>query len=213
MPNTVQMIRFTTGRFTMRKFIALFAALFALTFAAACGDNGMEGMDHGSSKSDSSTREAADRNAADVKFAQDMIPHHGQAIVMAKLATTRASSPQVKTLAQKIEAAQDLEIKIMSEWLKAWGEEVPSADMGNMAGHGSMPGMMSTDEMAKLERASGAELDRMFVDMMIRHHQGAIDMARTEQKDGKNAKAKALATQIEAAQTAEIGEMQTLANG
>jgi uncharacterized protein (DUF305 family) len=197
----------------MRKFIALFAALFALTLAAGCGDDGMEGMDHGSSKSDSSTKKAADRNAADVKFAQDMIPHHGQAIAMAKLATTRASSPQVRTLAQKIEGAQDPEIKTMSEWLKAWDEEVPSADMGDMAGHGSMPGMMSTDEMAELENTSGLEFDKMFINMMIRHHQGAIDMAKTEQKDGKHAKAKALAAQIETAQTAEIGEMQTLANG
>jgi len=81
--------------------------------------------------------------------------------------------------------------------------------MGNMAGHGSMPGMMSIDEIAKLEKASGVEFDKMLVDMMIRHHQCAIDMARTEQTDGKNAKAKALAAQIVRAQTAEIGQMQT----
>jgi uncharacterized protein (DUF305 family) len=197
----------------MRKLIALFAALFALTLAAACGDNGVDGADHGASKSDSSTEETADRNAADVKFAQDMIPHHGQAIAMAELAASRATSPQVKTLAQKIEAAQDPEIKTMSEWLKEWGEEVPSADMGTMADHGSTPGMMSTEEMADLEKASGAEFDTMFVEMMIRHHQGAIDMARTEQADGKNAEAKALAGQIEKAQTAEISELRTLANG
>jgi uncharacterized protein (DUF305 family) len=197
----------------MRKFLALFAALFALTLVAACGDNGSEGMNHGSSKSDSSNKESADRNAADVKFAQEMIPHHGQAIEMAKRATTRASSPQVKALAQKIEGAQDPEIKTMSEWLKAWGEDVPAADMGSMAGHASMPGMMSADDMAKLEKASGAEFDTMFIEMMIRHHQGAIEMAKTELKDGKNTKAKELAAQIENAQTAEISEMQALVNG
>jgi uncharacterized protein (DUF305 family) len=142
-----------------------------------------------------------------------MIPHHGQAIEMAKLAATRASSSQVKTLAQKIEGAQDPEIKTMSEWLKAWGEDVPAADMGSMAGHGSMSGMMSADEMAKLEKASGAEFDTMFVEMMIRHHQGAIEMAKSEQTDGKNAEAKELAAQIEKAQTAEIGEMRALTNG
>lgn len=196
----------------MRKFLALFAALFALTLVAACGDNGMEGMDHGSSKSNSSSK-SADRNAADVKFAQEMIPHHGQAIEMAKLATTRASSPEVKTLAQRIEGAQDPEIKTMSEWLKAWGEDIPAADMGSMAGHDSMSGMMSANDMAKLEKASGAEFDRMFVEMMIRHHQGATEMTKTELKDGKNTKPKELAAQIEKAQTAEIGEMQALVNG
>jgi uncharacterized protein (DUF305 family) len=195
----------------MKKLIALSAALFTLTFVAACGDNSMDGMGHGSSKSDSSTKETAEKNAADVKFAQEMIPHHGQAIAMAELAATRAASPQVKTLAQRIEGAQDPEIKTMSEWLKAWGEEVPPVDMGHSApGHGS--GMMSADEMAKLDKASGAAFDTMFVEMMIRHHQGAIEMAKIEQKDGKNAKAKELATRIETAQTAEISEMQTLVN-
>jgi uncharacterized protein (DUF305 family) len=208
MPEKVQQIRFTRGRFTMRKLIALFAALFALTLIAACGDNGSDG----GSKSDSSSKETAERNAADVKFAQDMIPHHGQAIEMAKLAATRAASPQVKALAQKIERAQDPEIKTMSDWLKAWGEDVPAADMP-AGGHASMPGMMSADEMTEMEKMSGAEFDNMFIEMMIRHHQGAIEMAKTEQADGKNAEAKALAAQIETAQTAEISEMQTLAGG
>lgn len=196
----------------MRKFIALFAALFALTLTAACGDNGTDGMNHGS-KSDSSAKETSERNAADVTFAQEMIPHHAQAIEMAKLATTHASGPQVKALAQKIEGAQDPEIKTMSEWLKAWGEDVPSTDKGNVAGHGSMPGMMGADDMAMLEKATGAEFDSMFVEMMIRHHEGAIEMAKTEQAEGKNAEAKALAAQIEKAQTAEISEMRTLAKG
>lgn len=198
----------------MRKFIALLAALFALTFMAACGGNGTDGMDHGSStKTDSATKETAERNAADVTFAQEMIPHHAQAIAMAKLAATRAAGPQVKALAQKIEGAQDPEINTMSGWLKAWGEDVPSTDMGSMAGHGAKPGMMSADDMTKLEKASGAEFDKMFVEMMIRHHQGAIETAKTEQTNGKNADAKALAAQIEKAQTAEISEMQTLAGG
>lgn len=191
----------------MKRFIALFAALFALTLTTACGGHG---MDHGS-KSDS--EETAERNASDVKFAQEMIPHHAQAIEMAKLATTRASSPQVNALAQKIEGAQDPEIKTMSEWLKGWGDDVPSSDLDSMAGHGSMPGMMSAEDMAKLEKASGAEFDRIFLEMMIRHHEGAIEMARTEQAEGKNPQAIALAAEIEKAQTAEVTEMRTLAGG
>lgn len=194
----------------MRKFFALLAALIALTLVGACGDNG---MDHGSSKSDSSTKEAGDHNAADVTFAKEMIPHHAQAIDMAKLAATRASSPRIKALAQKIETAQDPEIKILSAWLTKWGEEVPATDMGSMGGHGSMPGMMSAEEMADMEKASGTAFDEMFVQMMIRHHKGAIEMAQTEQKDGKSSDAKALAANIEKAQTAEITEMNGLPTG
>jgi len=157
----------------------------------------------------SNTKEAADHNAADVTFAQEMIPHHGQAVAMAKLAATKAADPKVQDLAKRIEGAQDPEIKTMSEWLKAWGEDVPAADMGGV-NHGSMPGMMSGSEMATLEKAAGAEFDTMFVQMMIRHHQGAIEMANTEQTAGKNADAKKLAGEIEKAQTAEITEMQGL---
>ncbi len=193
----------------MRKFLALLAAVFALTIVAACGGNehGDKGGAHDSTAKPPAA--GAEHNAADVKFAKDMIPHHAQAIEMAKLAPSRAPSPQVKALAQKIEGAQDPEIKTMSEWLGKWGEEVPPAH-GGASGHGSMPGMMSADEMTKLEKATGAAFDKMFLDMMIRHHEGAIEMAKTEQKDGKYADAKALAATIEKAQAAEIAEMKTL---
>jgi uncharacterized protein (DUF305 family) len=193
----------------MRKHFALLAALITLALGAACS-NGTGSAEHSSSAEHGSSAEAkpaADHNGADATFAKNMIPHHGQAIAMAKLAPTRASSPQVKSLAQKIEGAQDPEIRTMSEWLRAWREDVPSADMGNMAGHGSMQGMMSAEEMAGLDKASGADFDRMFLDMMIRHHQGAIEMAKTEQQGGKSADAKALAAQIEKAQSAEIDQM------
>ena len=192
----------------MKKLLAVLAALFAVTLVGACGNDNMDGMDHGKS-TPPSTKEAADHNAADVTFAQEMIPHHAQAITMAKVAATNAADPKVKDLAKRIEDAQDPEIKTMSDWLKAWGEDVPASDMGGMD-HGSMPGMMSSSEMAALEKAAGAEFDKMFLQMMIRHHEGAIEMAKTEQSSGKSTDAKKLAGEIEKAQTAEITEMQGL---
>lgn len=158
---------------------------------------------------------AAQFNDADVTFAQDMIPHHRQAVDMAEFAETRAQSPQVKELAAKIKAAQDPEIQTMTGWLEQWGEDVPE-DMGDMEGHGGMdmgddmPGMMSSEDMDKLEAAKGAEFDKMFMEMMIEHHEGAIEMAKTEQSDGKYAEAKQLALAIEKAQAAEIATMRKL---
>ncbi len=151
---------------------------------------------------------AAGHNDADVTFAQQMIPHHQQAIEMAELAETRAESPEVKDLAADIEAAQDPEIETMTGWLESWGEDVsPSGEHGG--GHDTA-GMMSEDDMADLEAASGAEFDQMFLTMMIEHHEGAIEMAKTEQSEGEYADAVELAEDIEMAQTEEIQTMQGL---
>lgn len=151
-------------------------------------------------------------NEADITFLQGMIPHHAQAIAMAQLAPSRAASPQVKTLASRIEAEQNPEIQQMSGLLKSWGAPVPAA--GGMAGmqheHGQTPGMMSNAQMQQLTASSGPAFDRMFLQMMITHHQGAIDMSRTELAQGSNPATRQLAQQIITAQQAEIREMQTL---
>jgi uncharacterized protein (DUF305 family) len=189
----------------MRARIA-FASLLA---AAVVALTGCAGKDGGSTGTDTGTT----FNDADVAFAQGMIPHHQQAIDMAKLADGRASSP-VEQLAEDIEAAQGPEIQTMTNWLDAWGEDVPSGGMegmdhGGMSGQ-DMAGMMTQDEMDELEAASGTKFDRMFLTMMIEHHEGAIDMARTEQANGSNQDAIALAEQIEADQKAEIQTMQDM---
>ena len=176
-------------------------ALVAAMALAACGH------DVGSDSSSGS-----DVNDADVTFAQSMIPHHEQAVEMAKMAELQASSTEVRDLAARIEAAQGPEIATMSGWLEAWGKDVPSGDrMGGMD-HGSdgMPGMMDADDMALLHSSTGAGFDRMFLTMMIEHHEGAIEMAKTEQSDGKHPDAIDLAEKIEADQTAEIAVMQDL---
>lgn len=153
-------------------------------------------------------------NDADVAFAQGMIPHHRQAVQMAALAEDRADNPEVRQLAERIEAAQAPEIATMTGWLEARGEDVPEETMDHSAmGHGSsdpMPGMMSAEDLATLEQAQGAEFDMLFLEMMIEHHTGALEMARTQQSEGENAEAVALAEKIEADQEAEIATMRRL---
>jgi len=168
----------------------------------------------GCGSGDSNGSGGGDFNKADVTFTQSMIPHHEQAVQMAKMAKQHASTAEVKNLADKIESAQGPEIKTMKGWLKDWGKSESGGSMSGMD-HGSgsnmdMPGMMSDGEMAGLNKATGATFDKMFLTMMIGHHTGAIEMAKTEQAKGKNADAKALAKKIEAAQTTEIAEMKKM---
>jgi uncharacterized protein (DUF305 family) len=152
-------------------------------------------------------------NQEDVTFVQQMIPHHQQAIHIADLAASRASNPQVRQLAMTIKAAQSAEIQTMTGWLRAWGQPMamPSNPMGGM-GHG-MPGMMSSHDMGRMAAMHGQSFDRMFLQMMIIHHQGAIEMARTELALGANPAAKRLARSIEVSQSAQIRQMHQLLQG
>ena len=147
---------------------------------------------------------AGQHNDEDVRFATDMIPHHRQAIQMSTLATTRASTAQVKKLAAQIKAAQTPEIHTMSGWLKGWGAPVPGP-MGGMS-MGSTGGM-SPQEMTALGRATGPSFDRMFLTGMVKHHQGAVAMAKTELTQGASPDAKKLAQSIIDSQNKEITQM------
>jgi uncharacterized protein (DUF305 family) len=166
---------------------------------AACGDDGEPGTESGA--------ESGVHDDADVAFATAMVPHHEQAVSMAKQAATRASRAEVKELASRIEAAQAPEIATMKGWLAEWGEDA-SADMG--MDMGGMEGMMSEEEMGMLESVSGAEFDRTFLEMMIRHHDGAVTMAEAETEDGAYGPAKRLAGQMASSQRQEIDEMKGL---
>jgi uncharacterized protein (DUF305 family) len=189
------------------------AAALAL---AACGhprDTTSHGTGHTSPRSTASSAGSGIHDAADTMFAQMMIPHHRQALEMAELAATRAADPKVAELAAKIETEQEPEIRTMTAWLAAWGEPVPDVSGGmnhGAMGHGAMPGMMGDADLAKLRAAGGTAFDRMFLQMMIDHHTGAVQMARTELAQGKSAEAKTLAKAIVATQTAEIAEMHHL---
>ncbi|WP_040812455.1 DUF305 domain-containing protein [Nocardia concava] len=210
--------------FKTRTKLALIAATSAAALlAAGCSSNdhdmsdasktsttsgsSMPGMDHSGmpGMSGGSTTQAATRsdfNDADVSFLQMMYPHHAQAVEMAKLVPTRSQNQQLITLAQAVEQAQSPEMQQITTLLQSFGKPAPSGDMG----HG-MPGMMTTDQMTKLQGMSGMDFDKMWMQMMIEHHKGAIDMANTELKQGVNAESKTLAQSIVTAQQQEIDQM------
>lgn len=168
------------------------------------------GSDTNDTDAGSSASQSAEFNDADVAFAQGMIVHHEGALEMAQMADGRAQNPQVLDLADRIEAAQDPEIKTMTGWLEDWDQPTSADESGGMDMEGGMDmGGMNMD-MSGLEAASGAEFDRMWLEMMTEHHRGAVDMAETEIADGQDADAIALAEQIVESQSAEIDEMETL---
>ncbi|MFJ6793906.1 DUF305 domain-containing protein [Streptomyces sp. NPDC091268] len=196
---------------------ALIAAAGAASLVlAACGSSngGSAGHDGHTSTSPTASSSAAasqgQHNAADVAFAQGMIPHHRQAVEMADLAPTRAESAEVKKLADEIKKAQDPEIKTLSGWLASWGEQVPAEGAMDHSMHGASGGMMTAEEMDKLKNSSGKAFDTAFMEMMIKHHEGAVVMAQTEKTDGAFAGAKTMADAIITSQSAEITRMNSL---
>lgn len=203
---------------------AIAGALIATLTLAACGGNDpavSSGTGSNVPPAASGSTVSKEHNNSDVRFAHDMIVHHRGAIEMADLAASRAVSPEVKALAEQIRAAQQPEIDTMTGFLKTWGENLPPTDSANSGGmndggmnhdgmRAPMPGMMSPQQMQQLGQAQGVDFDRMFLQMMIEHHNGAIEMARAEQANGQNAATIALAKQIETTQAQEVQRMQQL---
>ena len=141
-----------------------------------------------------------------------MIPHHEQAIELSKLVPDRSTNPDLVALASQIASVQQPEINIMNVFLVQWNEN-PEAGIypgDGHAGHGqTMQGMVDDATMAKLESLKGVEFDRLWLQSMISHHQGAIEMAKAEIANGKNIDAIAMATTIVKTQQAEIEQMKT----
>ena len=191
----------------MQRVTALGAALIAgsLVLAACSSDSSAHGGGH-----DSMTEVAADVDPADVMFAQMMIPHHEQAVVMADLADTRASDPVIVELAREIKGAQAPEIELMSSWLDAWGAPRMDSDdaMGEHGSHG-MAGMLSDEQLDVLAQAQGAEFDTLFAQAMIEHHEGAVQMARDVLADGADPDVAALAREIIVTQEKEILQLKS----
>ena len=142
-------------------------------------------------------------NDADVEFLQAMIPHHEEATQMAELVADRTERDELRAFADKIIADQSTEIDEMKSMLSAAGaEDAPAHDMD------AMGGQMDESEMAELEESTGQDFDVMFIDMMTRHHEGAIDMAEQVMDEGENAQVADLANRIIDAQQAEIQQME-----
>jgi uncharacterized protein (DUF305 family) len=148
---------------------------------------------------------------AEIVFMEQMIPHHSQALAMAELAAERASDEQVKALADRIRAAQGPEIETMEIWLEERELPVPSESERNDHGaHQDMPGMASPLEMQLLEEATGGEFDRMFLEYMIAHHEGALQMAEPVVDLAYDPIAGELARDVSVGQTVEIGLMREM---
>jgi len=196
--------------------------IVAAVALAGCGSSSSDSSAESSqttvtaSSTGSAASDTADTsfNDADVAFAQNMIGHHQQAIEMASLALdpTSGASSEVTDLAQRINAAQDPEVSMMSGWLEHWHQPMT---MDSAAGHdmGSMhsvEGMMSSEDMDQLMQLSGAEFDRAWLQGMIEHHRGAITMAKQIKDEGDNPDVLALADQVITTQQAEVDEMMSL---
>jgi uncharacterized protein (DUF305 family) len=188
----------------------------ALALAACGGDDGATGAEETTSVVDSSSIDTTtiEFSEADVFFAQHMIPHHEQAIEMSEIALDPAigADDAVRALAEEIEGAQDAEIDLMTQWLTAWGEPV-EMDMTDDHSMESMQGMMTVEQMDALAAATGAEFDTLWLEMMIEHHRGAVAMAQDVLAEGTNPDVATLASDIIAAQEAEIAEMEALLAG
>ncbi|SIN87158.1 DUF305 domain-containing protein [Agromyces cerinus] len=186
------------------------AGLFALAGCAANAGGATGGGHDGHSTTETETEAPAGAGtAADVMFAQMMIPHHEQALEMSGIVLAKAGlDPEVAALAEEIEAAQGPEIAQLEAWLDEW--DAPREMPGG--GHG-MSGMLTGDELAALEAADAATASQLFLEQMIEHHEGAVEMAEEQLASGSHEGAIEMAEAIVATQTAEIERMQALLEG
>jgi len=151
--------------------------------------------------------------AADTAFMQGMIGHHAQAIEMVALLKTRTTSQDMKLLGLRIEVSQNDEIKMMQTWLRSHGETVPDQHAMHQHDAKLMPGMLTPDQMAKLEAAKGQEFDKLFLEFMIQHHNGALVMVKELMSTpgaGQDSSVFQFAADVEADQSAEITRMRRL---
>ena len=186
---------------------AVVAAMLALAGCSTATDSGsMTGMGHDSPAMTSpAPMTGGEHNAADTMFAQMMIPQHDQAVEMSDIMLAKhGMDAKIIALAKEIKAAQAPEIATMTSYLSAWGEPT------TMTGGHAMAGMMTSTDLDKLKAAEGTEAAKLFLTQMTAHHEGALEMAKTEVTSGKNADAITLAKSIVSSQEAEISDMKEL---
>lgn len=186
--------------------------------AAALSLAGCGGESPGDSPTPTTSAEASDsevsqeHNNADTMFAQMMIVHHEGAIEMADLAVERTESAEVRGLSESISAAQGPEIQVMTSWLEAWGADTGPGDAMDHMGHGGMDmgGLSQEEAMDALDGASGSEFDRLYLELMIAHHEGAVQMSEMHLNTGQNPEALDLSQHMIDAQLEEIDTMQEM---
>lgn len=190
--------------------VALAAAAVLTLGLAACGaDDGthMDGSMMGGSSA-SAPDAAADHNEADVMFNAMMVPHHLQAIEMADLVPDRTRNPEVLDLSRRIRGAQQPEVDRMTGWLAAWGAR-PMDGHGAEGhdGHAGADGMMTEEDLVELGSLRDAAFDRRWLELMVEHHEGAVEMAQAVLRDGRHGGTRVLAGQVIESQQQEIDEM------
>jgi uncharacterized protein (DUF305 family) len=150
---------------------------------------------------------------ADVRFMQEMIGHHAQALEMTDLLRTRSDREDMRLLARRIELSQADEITMMRRWLQLRGEPVPAEHAHHSQGATLMPGMLTPEEMGRLSMAIGVEFDRLFLELMIKHHDGALTMVRdlfANPGAGQEAEIFVFASDVDADQRIEIDRMSAM---
>ena len=191
----------TSKRIVLASSAMLFASLTLAGCTINLGGNDSNGMmDGGMMGSNKSTSAFS---GTDIMFAQMMIPHHQQAVDMSTLAESRTTNPELLALAKQIKDSQAPEITQMTGWIKDSGA---SMDMGHDMGMG---GMLTDEQMTALKNATGPEFDKLYLEGMIAHHEGAIHMAQMV-TDSTNSEAKQLGENVVQSQTAEIAQMKKM---
>ena len=208
----------------MKPLIAVVAAVPTAVLLSSCSSPASDehaGHQQGSSPSQSSpAAQPAGFNDQDVDFATNMIPHHQQAIEMAAMVPDRSTDPAVLKLASDISAAQGPEIETLKVFLVQWrqGADTPAPSESPdphqaMDPSMDMQGMVDAAAIANLASLKGPEFDKLWMQSMISHHEGAIEMANAEIAGGANVDAKTLAQQIVTAQQGEITQMKQMLGG
>ena len=184
--------------------VALAGAISLAGCTTNLGGNDSNGMMDGGMMGNNQS--ASDFSGTDIMFAQMMIPHHQQAVDMSTLAETHTTNPEILALAKQIKDAQAPEIKQMTAWIESAGA---SMEMGHDMGMG---GMLSDEQMTALGNAQGAAFDKLYLEGMIGHHEGALQMAKMIE-NSSNSEAKTLASNVISSQSAEIEKMKQMLAG
>jgi uncharacterized protein (DUF305 family) len=184
--------------------LALLALPVVRPSSAEAQQHSMSGMNH------IMVPEGAAYTVADVEFMQGMIAHHAQAIYMSRLASSHGANPKLLKLANKIDQSQVAEIRIMQQWLRSNGQTAPDTSSWRTM---RMAGMLTDDQIKALDDAKGTEFDRAFLEYMIQHHEGALQMVKdlfATPRAGQEVDVNVFANDVVTVQTAEIGAMRQM---
>jgi len=186
-------------------YLVVIGLIILISLRIINSDSGSHMMGDSSAKGMNNSQSASDLEMNESMFAEMMIPHHQQAVDMSDLALEKSTNPKILDLAQRIKSAQSSEIIQMQSWL---GGEEANSMMTDHSGH-SMGGMLTKEEFSKLESSSGVTFDTLFLEGMIVHHEGAIDMAQMI-KDTTTQEVNTFGLNVVEVQSAEIREMKEI---